>query len=66
MAAGLLPEFDPVQDNVSLNALGDSTRGIHAELWDKFVILLSRRLIGHRGGGLQGSTSAGDDTSGGL
>jgi len=32
-----LPDFGPVQNNISFNAARGATRGIHAEPWDKFV-----------------------------
>lgn len=32
-----LPDFGPVQNNMSLNAVRGATRGIHAEPWDKLV-----------------------------
>ena len=34
-----LPDFGPVQNNVSFNARRGVTRGIHAEPWDKYVSL---------------------------
>jgi dTDP-4-dehydrorhamnose 3,5-epimerase len=34
-----LPEFEPVQANVSFNAEAGVTRGIHAEPWDKYISL---------------------------
>ena len=37
MVALGLPDFGPVQNNVSFNASRGATRGIHAEPWDKFV-----------------------------
>ncbi len=36
LAAGL-PDFGPVQNNVSFNAERGVTRGLHAEPWDKFI-----------------------------
>lgn len=44
MAAGL-PDFRPVQNNVSFNAAVGTTRGIHAEPWDKFVSVASGRVF---------------------
>ncbi len=32
-----LPDFAPVQNNVSFNAVAGVTRGLHAEPWDKLV-----------------------------
>lgn len=45
LAAGL-PDFGPVQNNISFNAVRGTTRGIHAEPWDKFVSLASGRIFG--------------------
>ncbi len=32
-----LPDFGPVQNNISFNDAVGTTRGIHAEPWDKFI-----------------------------
>ena len=45
MAAGL-PDFGPVQNNVSFNDKAGTTRGIHAEPWDKFVSVAAGRIFG--------------------
>ena len=37
MVALGLPDFQPVQNNISFNDEVGVTRGIHAEPWDKFV-----------------------------
>ena len=37
MVAQGLPDFKPVQNNISFNANKGATRGIHAEPWDKFI-----------------------------
>ncbi|MCR1783546.1 bifunctional dTDP-4-dehydrorhamnose 3,5-epimerase family protein/NAD(P)-dependent oxidoreductase [Nocardioides carbamazepini] len=37
MVALGLPDFGPVQNNMSFNASRGATRGIHTEPWDKFV-----------------------------
>jgi len=37
MVAAGLPDFGPVQNNMSFNLTRGTTRGIHAEPWDKFV-----------------------------
>jgi dTDP-4-dehydrorhamnose 3,5-epimerase len=37
MVALGLPDFGPVQNNISFNAKRGTTRGIHAEPWDKFI-----------------------------
>ena len=34
-----LPDFGPVQNNMSFNATAGSTRGLHAEPWDKLISL---------------------------
>jgi dTDP-4-dehydrorhamnose reductase/dTDP-4-dehydrorhamnose 3,5-epimerase len=36
-----LPDFGPVQGNISYSTLRGTTRGIHAEPWDKFVTVAS-------------------------
>ncbi|HYP46206.1 MAG TPA: bifunctional dTDP-4-dehydrorhamnose 3,5-epimerase family protein/NAD(P)-dependent oxidoreductase [Propionibacteriaceae bacterium] len=41
-----LPDFGPVQNNVSFNARAGATRGIHAEPWDKLVSLATGRIFG--------------------
>lgn len=41
-----LPDFGPVQNNISFNTDRGTTRGIHAEPWDKFVSLASGRIFG--------------------
>lgn len=41
-----LPDFGPVQNNMSMNFERGSTRGIHAEPWDKFVSVASGRVFG--------------------
>lgn len=40
-----LPDFGPVQNNVSFNDEVGVTRGIHAEPWDKFVSVLHGRVF---------------------
>ena len=46
MTALGLPDFGPVQNNVSFNAAAGTIRGIHAEPWDKFVSVASGRAFG--------------------
>ena len=46
MIAAGLPDFGPVQNNVSFNRAVGTTRGIHAEPWDKFVSVASGRVFG--------------------
>lgn len=41
-----LPDFGPVQNNISFNAERGVTRGIHAEPWDKFVSVGAGRVFG--------------------
>lgn len=41
-----LPDFGPVQNNISFNADRGVTRGIHTEPWDKFVSLATGRIFG--------------------
>ena len=41
-----LPDFGPVQNNVSFNTSRGATRGIHTEPWDKFVSLATGRIFG--------------------
>ena len=46
MCAAGLPDFDPVQNNISFNTSVGTTRGIHAEPWDKYVSVASGRIFG--------------------
>ncbi|MDR0285384.1 MAG: sugar nucleotide-binding protein [Propionibacteriaceae bacterium] len=46
MTALGLPDFGPVQNNMSFNATRGTTRGIHAEPWDKFVTAATGRFFG--------------------
>jgi dTDP-4-dehydrorhamnose 3,5-epimerase/reductase len=46
MTAGGLPDFGPVQSNVAFNARRGTTRGMHAEPWDKLVTVVSGRAYG--------------------
>ena len=41
-----LPDFAPVQNNMSFNNRVGATRGIHAEPWDKLVSLAAGRIFG--------------------
>ncbi|MDI6910893.1 bifunctional dTDP-4-dehydrorhamnose 3,5-epimerase family protein/NAD(P)-dependent oxidoreductase [Nocardioides sp.] len=45
MVALGLPDFGPVQNNVSHNARRGVTRGIHAEPWDKLVSVTTGRVF---------------------
>ena len=46
MTALGLPDFGPVQNNVSFNEKTGVTRGLHAEPWDKFVTIGTGRVFG--------------------
>ncbi len=46
MVALGLPDFGPVQNNISFNDKRGATRGIHAEPWDKFVSVATGRIFG--------------------
>ena len=46
MTALGLPDFGPVQNNVSFNDATGTTRGIHAEPWDKYVAVAAGRIFG--------------------
>lgn len=46
MTAAGLPDFGPVQNNVSFNGAVGTTRGIHAEPWDKWVSVATGRIFG--------------------
>ncbi|MGX1695896.1 sugar nucleotide-binding protein [Microbacterium keratanolyticum] len=46
MVAAGLPDFAPVQNNISFNDEVGTTRGIHAEPWDKWVSVATGRIFG--------------------
>ena len=46
MAALGLPDFGPVQNNISFNAMRGVTRGIHAEPWDKYISVATGEIFG--------------------
>ncbi len=46
MTALGLPDFGPVQANVAFNASRGTTRGLHAEPWDKLVTVVTGRAYG--------------------
>lgn len=46
MTALGLPDFGPVQNNISFNDAIGTTRGIHAEPWDKWVSVATGRIFG--------------------
>jgi len=41
-----LPDLGPVQNNISFNDTVGTTRGIHAEPWDKYVSVATGRIFG--------------------
>ena len=41
-----LPDFGPVQNNISYNAKKGVTRGIHAEPWDKYISIEAGSVFG--------------------
>lgn len=41
-----LPDFGPAQNNVSFNNTVGTTRGIHAEPWDKLISVATGRIFG--------------------
>lgn len=46
MVALGLPDLGPVQNNISFNRNVGTTRGIHAEPWDKFISVATGRVFG--------------------
>jgi len=46
MSAAGLPDFGPVQNNISYNDKKGVTRGIHAEPWDKFISIAAGKIFG--------------------
>lgn len=46
MVALGLPDFAPVQNNISFNTKVGVTRGLHAEPWDKFISIGSGKVFG--------------------
>ncbi|MBA8816668.1 dTDP-4-dehydrorhamnose 3,5-epimerase [Microbacterium halimionae] len=46
MTTAGLEDFGPVQNNISFNDAVGTTRGIHAEPWDKFVSVATGRIFG--------------------
>ncbi|WP_394249919.1 sugar nucleotide-binding protein [Arthrobacter pityocampae] len=46
MTTAGLPDFGPVQNNISFNETAGTTRGIHAEPWDKFISVATGRVFG--------------------
>ncbi|MEW1979526.1 bifunctional dTDP-4-dehydrorhamnose 3,5-epimerase family protein/NAD(P)-dependent oxidoreductase [Citricoccus sp. NPDC079358] len=51
-----LPDFGPVQNNISFNASRGTTRGIHAEPWDKYISVATGSVFGAWVDLRQGST----------
>lgn len=58
-----LPDFGPVQNNVSFNDKAGVTRGLHAEPWDKFVSIGAGRIFGAWCDIREGSTTYGKSFS---
>lgn len=46
MTALGLPDFGPVQNNISFNEKRGVTRGIHAEPWDKYISIATGEVFG--------------------
>lgn len=46
MTAIGLPDFGPRQNNISFNATAGTTRGLHAEPWDKYVSVATGKIFG--------------------
>jgi dTDP-4-dehydrorhamnose 3,5-epimerase len=46
MVAAGMPDFGPVQQNIAFSDALGTTRGIHAEPWDKFVSVATGRVFG--------------------
>lgn len=46
MVALRLPDFHPVQNNISFNDEVGTVRGLHAEPWNKFVSIASGKVFG--------------------
>lgn len=46
MIAAGMTDFGPVQENISFNDAAGTTRGIHAEPWDKYISVGSGRVFG--------------------
>ncbi|MET0830557.1 MAG: bifunctional dTDP-4-dehydrorhamnose 3,5-epimerase family protein/NAD(P)-dependent oxidoreductase, partial [Microbacterium sp.] len=46
MVAAGLEDFGPVQNNISFNDAAGTTRGIHAEPWDKWVSVATGSIFG--------------------
>ncbi|WP_328359328.1 bifunctional dTDP-4-dehydrorhamnose 3,5-epimerase family protein/NAD(P)-dependent oxidoreductase [Mycobacterium sp. NBC_00419] len=46
MIAAGMTDFGPVQQNISFNDAAGTTRGVHAEPWDKYISVGSGRIFG--------------------
>jgi len=46
MVADGLPDLGPVQNNISYNRTAGTTRGIHAEPWDKYISVATGSVFG--------------------
>jgi dTDP-4-dehydrorhamnose 3,5-epimerase len=45
VAVGFPEDFNPVQQNVSFNKQKGTTRGIHAEPWDKYISVVAGKVF---------------------
>lgn len=45
MVARGLPDFGPIQNNISFNDSVGTTRGIHAEPWDKYISVATGKIF---------------------
>lgn len=58
-----LPDFQPVQNNISFNVKKGVTRGMHAEPWDKYISVASGAVYGAWIDLREGSATFGQDFS---
>lgn len=63
MVAAGLPDFSPVQNNISFNAERGTTRGLHAEPWDKYVSVATGAVFGAWVDLREGSSSFGEQVT---
>lgn len=63
MIAAGLPDFQPVQNNISFNVKKGVTRGMHAEPWDKYISVASGAVYGAWIDLREGSATFGRDFS---
>ena len=55
-----LPDFGPVQNNISFNDKRGVARGIHAEPWDKYISLATGKIFGFWVDVREGSSTYGE------